>query len=738
MIGSTGRTGAVGGLALAMDYWNRRGPGRRRSPWVRAAIAATALTASTVVLTAAAVPPPATASSPGASIEMALLPSAGPTAINDYVTDPTGFLDSSQASQVRSAATSALSNGIAPYYVLVPDFSGQDPMDWCIESANRSSLPENAVVFVLAYEERDSDWCTSLPADNPIISDSQINGAWQGALDQIRDSNPLQPQAAADAGIYFANQLASAANSGAVTPGQGSNQGSASWGWFWGLLLILGIVVLIVVLVGSKKKGKQGGPAGGAKVTPKSADEAVAQAQQQLLYADEALRAAEDDVQFAKAQFGSARTDAFSQAVTRARAGLTDAFTLLPRIDDAKSPQEKAAIAGQISQIVGSVMPPVKAEQDQIQASREREIGAEQQIADVQARINEARADIPREQQHLADLALRFTPTQLASLQDKPQLAGAFLDAAERHLQEAKMQVVTNRSAAVESVDSAASQLALALGALDSIKAAEKTIGESDRVLAAAIASISSDLNDVTRLAANQAAFQALVADAQAAIAAGQQARSGGGDPLSALERLRSAEGALDQALAPLRSTDEQRQRLAAQANERLAAAEALVSQANAQAQSGRAGMSLSARTEASNAVAQLGIARQTLQTDPVASINASTAAEQHARNALTQIQQTPMYPQQQRGGSNNSMLWGMLLGSMLSGGGGGGGGYRGGSSYGSRNAGFGGSSGGMFGGGSGGFRGSSGGGRSSGFRGGGFSGGGGFRGGGGGRSGKF
>lgn len=618
-----------------------------------------AMTALLAALALVLLPGPAAVATPA--------PATSPTPVGDVVTDPTGFFGAAEVQQLRQAAASTREQGLSPYFVVVPDFSGWDGSDWCVASADASNLPNTAIVYVLAYEDRDSDWCTALPENSPIISDDQIEDAWYESLDLLADSDPLEPAAAADAGVYFAKQLAAQAktdgSSGAAAPSP-STSGGSSWGPFLVFMLALVAIAVFFLFRSSKKQPKTG------KATKQNTEQLVTAAQQQLVAADELVRAAEDEVQFARAQFGPAKTDQLAAAVKTARSGLTDAFTLLPRLDTASS-SEKAQIAQQITNTLSSVMPPVKAAQEQLQADRDREIGAETQLLDLQERIAEARRSLPSEQKRLADLGLRFTPTQLASLQDKPAMAEKLLDSAADHLNDARLQLATNRASAVESIDTASTQLALALSALEAVRNAETQIGDSDRVLAAAIASISSDLDDVSRLASNQLSFQALVSDAQAAITEGQAARAGRGDPLGALAHLRSAEDALDQALAPLRGADEQNRRMAAQATERIAAAEALVGQAQMQAQAAGGRLSLQTRTAVSNAASSLSSAKASLQSNPSASISASNAAEQQARAALSQMASMPAYSQAPRRSSSNSMLWGMLLGSMMSGGGG-------------------------------------------------------------------
>ncbi len=584
-----------------------------------------------------------------------------PVQINGPITDPTGFFDSTQTNRLKQAADQVRPHGVVPYMAIVPDFSGMDPLDWCVDAADGSGLPSNAIVYVIAYQERDSEWCRG--PNDAAVSDEDVEQAFVAALDVLAETDPLLPATAAEAGIVFFHDLAASASGGAVggVSSSSSNDSSGS-GAFWVLILLLGGVGGFFVFRGKKRKGKQG------KANKANVEEQVQATKQQLLYADEALREAEEDAQFARAQFGSAKTQALASAVTTARSGITQAFELLPGLDEGTN-QQKAAVADQITQILQTVMPPVKEAQDQLQAVRDREIGAEQQLKDLQDRIAQTRSDIPTEQRRLADLGLRFTPVQLASLKEKPELAEKLLDSAQEHVEEARKQLPTNRSGAVESLDTAARQLALAMAALESVKSAEETIGQSDRVLAAAIASISSDLDDVSRLATNQAAFQPLVADAQAAVQEGQAARRGDGDPLQALAHLRSAEEALDTSLAPLRSEREQAQRNEALALERLAAAEALVNQAQLQAQAGGAAVPLSARGALTNATKQLQLAQRNLKTNPTASIAASSSAEQHAQTALAQTMNMPIYQQNRRGGGSN-LLWGMALGSMMSGGG--------------------------------------------------------------------
>ncbi len=692
-----------------------------------------------------------TANVASAATPPGLLPSSAPLELSEPVTDPSGFLTTAEAGSVRNAIATTAGRGVATYVAIVPDFSGYDATDWCSQSGNLSSLQEDSVVFVLAYEERDSSWCTNIPEGSSLISDRAIDNAWDKALAIASESDPLDSQHAAQAAVAFVEGVGSKIGSSGI-----GSSGEGGGGFFFFIIAILVIIGIIFAFRSSKKKKAKLAAAGGApgamrggKLTQQQKQQQVDMAQQQLLASDEALRNAADEVEFARAQLGYAQADKLGAAVQNAQRGIADCFLKLPQMQDAQTLDQKAQIASQILQTIAQVMPPVHDAQEELKALRDNQTNAESRLRDLRARLQEAEKRADSSEHTLRDLSMKFSPTQLASLQKQPQVAKAFIEAARQNCQEAQDYMQSDRPAAVEALDRATGQLASALAAIDAVSGAEQAITESNQVLGNAIASITADLDDVSRLASNQANFQPLVQDAQRAIQAGQAARNGQGDPLAALQQLRQAEDALDQALAPLRSAQDQMQRTTNLAAERIAAAQTMVSQAEMAVRSNRSASNLGARSSLSNAQAQLGTARSLQATDPAGAINAANSALASAQNAVISMQNAQPQVINHRSSGSNSMLWGMILGSMMGGNRRSYGGYdHYGSSWGSSrpaNRGFGTSrqprrrSGGTFGGGrsSGGFGGggSSGGRSSGGFRG--SSGSGGFRGGGGGR-GKF
>ena len=179
--------------------------------------------------------------------------------------------------------------------------------------------------------------------------------------------------------------------------------------------------------------------------------------------------------------------------------------------------------------------------------------------------------------------------------------------------------------------------------------------------LAAAIGSISADLSDVERLDTDPATFTPLVADARAAISEAQDALANNGDPLAALEHLRSAEATLDAALAPLRTSQEAHDKAFSAATSQIALAESAVGQAQRYVQGRRGAIDLQVRGTLNNAEQALQAAHDSLDSNPQAAVTHAT----NARTLADRVMSTPIQPTTATwGGTGNSN--GSFTGSSL------------------------------------------------------------------------
>src|SRR5690606_3380121 len=99
------------------------------------------------------------------------------------------------------------------------------------------------------------------------------------------------------------------------------------------------LTVVGVVLIARRSRSQRAAPLAGRTDAGSS-----------LVRADDAVRAAEDELAFALAQFGEERTRDFAAALDRARGDLRRAFELQHRLDDVnpESPQRARGLAREI------------------------------------------------------------------------------------------------------------------------------------------------------------------------------------------------------------------------------------------------------------------------------------------------------------------------------------------------------------------------------------------------------
>ena len=220
---------------------------------------------------------------------------------------------------------------------------------------------------------------------------------------------------------------------------------------------------------------------------------------------------------------------------------------------------------------------------------------------------------------------------------------------------------------------------------LDGIDSAGEILGQAGRRLDVAVASITADIADAARLAPADPAVTARAAEAQAAVAEAQAARSGG-DPIAALRRLTEAEAAIDAALAPFRESAEQAARASALLRDTIGRVDSQVRATNAFIETRRGAVGPEARTRLSEAVRYLGEARALQPSDPVRALSTAQQADSLAQAAAQLAQRDASAWEAQQngpgmfgggsgGGSNvgGMVLGGILLDQILRGGGGGG-----------------------------------------------------------------
>lgn len=593
---------------------------------------------------------------------------ASPMSISDSVTDPDGWLSSADRSTIESATSRAASSGKPVKVVVVANFSGTDANSWCQQTVERSSLTNGTVVYVIAYDQRRDAACSFNGAPS-----SSLQSAVRASESQLTP-NPLTSSAVANGVNAFVNTLLSGtSNSGSSStnssyssnPGATDDDGSSLISLSVMFLLLVGGVIAIAIAVARSSRRNRLAAQQAAQVDAESAARAAQEANRQLLSADEQVRTATDELNYARAQFGLNSTDEFARAIEAGKAAVSRGFSAQAQMNSATAPAEQLRLATAIMQDLGANMNPLSTIQASFATKRAEQASLPERIAEARERLAEELTDLERAKSELASISTLYPAQMLASLQDNPEQAAALLTSARTALDTAEASAPTDRAHAASALDTALRALTMANHQTDAIFSAKSDLDAIRDRLVSAISSISSDITDVNELNTDPAVFNPLVADAHAAIAEAQAALANTGDPLAALEHLRMSEATLDAALEPLRTKEEAYEKARTAAEAQISLAESAVSQAERYVQGRRGAIDLDLRSTLNNAETALSTARRSLEDDP-------EAASTHAMNARALADSVMATPIQNFGGSwgqpttGNGSYTGSSLGDFL------------------------------------------------------------------------
>ena len=593
---------------------------------------------------------------------------ASPMSISDSVTDPDGWLSSADRSTIESATSRAASSGKPVKVVVVANFSGTDAESWCQQTVEHSSLTNGTVVYVIAYDQRRDAACSF---NGP--SSSSLQAAVRASEKQLTP-NPLTSSAVANGVNAFVNTLlngTSNSGSSSTNPSYSSNPGATDddvrplVGMSVMFLLLVGGVIAIAIGVARSSRRNRLAAQQAAQVDAESAARAAQEANRQLLSADEQVRTATDELNYARAQFGLNSTDEFARAIEAGKAAVSRGFSAQAQMNSATAPAEQLRLATAIMRDLGANMNPLSTIQASFATKRAEQASLPERIAEARERLAEELTDLERAKSELSSISTLYPTQMLASLQDNPDQAEALLTSARSALDTAEASAPTDRAHAASALDTALRALTMANHQTDAIFSAKSDLDAIRDRLVAAISSISSDITDVNELNTDPAVFNPLVADAHAAIAEAQAALANTGDPLAALEHLRMSEATLDAALEPLRTKEEAYEKARTAAEAQISLADSAVSQAERYVQGRRGAIDLELRSTLNNAETALSAARRSLEDDP-------EAASTHAMNARALADSVMATPIQNFGGAwgqpttGNGSYTGSSLGDFL------------------------------------------------------------------------
>ncbi|GAA4876999.1 TPM domain-containing protein [Serinicoccus chungangensis] len=647
-----------------------------------------------------------------------------PSYLEDAVHDPADVLsDAEEAAATEQIEALREETGLQLFVAYVDTFEDSSGAtvggeEWATLTAEESEMGTGDLLLAVAVDQR----AYGVGDAGGTLSPEQVETV------QLQDIEPRLAEddwagAVEGATAGFAREYAGDSSGGAAGGADDDQVQPTSSGGLGGAFPLLFFAPLVVGGVAMAVRSRQRRPDPGAPVPPRaqgrSLPELHREAAEALVGMDDAVRSAGEELDFARAQFGTQRTEAFGAALERARRSAREAFSLRQQLDDDTEEPESVqrGMLARILELTGTARAELDAQTQEFARLRSLQDRAPQFLAELATRARETRERLPAAEQELRGLAARHPARALATVRGNLAQATNLIDSADGFVTAGRQSLERDdRAAAVAAARAAEESVGQAATLLDQVSTADAELRGAEEAIGAGIASLSADLQDARRLGGSEPTVTQAVHRARAAIEQAQASRDGG-DPLRALAELDAAEHDLDALLEPLRESDRHQAKLRGDFEARVSRVGARLRSIDQTVATRRGAVSSGARTRISEALRLYDDAVARATESPTAAMQLLTRAEQLGEQALTEAQRDadqwggpggfggPSSGRGQRGIDPWSLVLGGILSGMgsshrHSGGWGGGGSFGGGSG-----GGFGGGSfgGGSFGGGGGG-----------------------------------
>ena len=572
-----------------------------------------------------------------------------PLTTSGHVTDPDGFLSDEQRETIETPAKSFYSTYTTYIDVaVIPNFSGQEPSAWCKAALKQSRSAQQGILYVVAYKDGTNVSCAGVELAKDSSTRPMLDGALRAARNKHK-TTPLTPEEAAAGTRTFIESLRSDYDFRARNAAENSKRRQAEEkrreeekkeeakrnrgaNIIISAVIVIAIVSNLWVWIRKQREYEYGEPPTvdvDEEPTPivdtvrRDALRAAAEARRRLSEAEEQVRAAEEDWNFARAQFGSAAAEEYGRRLEAAKAAIARGFDTHKQIEQTPDSHAKRRLATTITEDLDKNLPPLQDARKEFAAQREKRSSLPTQLADARERLVEELADLERSKEELSSIAGLYTESMLASLQDNPQRAEQLLESARAALETADAHIDTDATRAASALDTAQRALTMANAQTDAIFSAKTDLDAFRERLTASIGSVSAALSDAKQLDSSDA-FSPLLDEAEATIARGQRALVSDEDPLGALESLRDVELRLEAVLAPLMTQEDARRKAKETAQRHIRDADAALAWARKYLKDHEGSALLDVNKLMSEAEQAMTEAREALDEDP---LRASAAA---------------------------------------------------------------------------------------------------------------
>lgn len=627
-----------------------------------------------------------------------------------YVTDRSGVVSASD----RAAAEATLEKlrdeaRIDLFMVLVPDFtSPSDSEQWTDATAGGNGLRADQYLISVATEGRTF---TMWRHDDGRMTVAERDRILDAMLPDLRDSD-------------FSAAVVAAADEAYDIYVQGPQRTAQTWSVVGILALVAVVVIVVVLLVRRSRRRAAERAAREAQIV-----EVAKQADIALVRTDDLVRSSEQEMEYARAQFGDAAIGEFVAALETSRKNLDEAFSIKQRLDDEipDSDEERLDWNQRVLQLCSESTQVLEERKADFDALRRLEQNAPAALENVRRLRSAAGAEIDRAEQILTALTAAYAPGVVSPVAGNIAEARSRMAFTDTQLLEAEQRIAAGETGdAAIAIRAAEGAVQQATQLEDAIEKLQTDLRSADDRALAIIAELNGDISTARSLPDAQGQVAQAIAAAEQAIHRAQaQLGPAGRDPLAALRILDAANAGIDAVISRVRDEQARIQHARAALADAVRRADLQISSAENFILNRRGAVLSQARTRLAEAQSSRSHALRLADADPVQALALAQRADRLATEALRHAQNDVDSWGGVGGGGRGgddalgAVLGGILIGQLTGGRGRGGGWGSGGG-------------GGMFGGGSSGGGGFFGGGGGGGFSVGGFGGSGGSSGGGG------
>jgi uncharacterized membrane protein YgcG len=615
-----------------------------------------------------------------------------------FVLDEAGVLSGGDEAQAQQRLEQLKADsGLDLWVVYVDEFTNPTSSEeWANTTAEQNGLGPTQYLLAVATEGR--QFYLSGDSAGPVSQDDLA------AIEQL-----IQPALAADDWLGAID----AAATGLDDAADGGLGGAGGAGGFpvglIAVLVIAAIAIVVIVLVVRNRRRKVGAPSGPGAPPVEQIDlkELERRAASALVQTDDAVKTSDQELGFARAQFGDAATVEFQQALQTARENLNRAFTLKQQLDDA-TPDSEAQARSWNAEIIrlceeaNAGLDDKAADFDEL---RRLEQNAPESLARVQEQRAQAAAAVDAADERLRALGATYAPEALVTVADNPAQARQRIAFADEQIAAAEAALGAGKGGeAAVSIRAAEEAVGQAVLLEDAIEKLGKDFAEGERSAAALITELEGDIAAASALPDADGRVASVVAATRQQVDAARTNLAGTARrPLAALQSLEAADSQIDGVISGVRDAAAKAQRAQQLIGQQIMQAQAQVSAAEDYVVARRGAIGAEARTRLAEAGAALVQAQQLQSANPEQALQYAQRANQLAAQAIQYAQHDVSAFQgggmggmlgggggDSGGGMMGAILGGIVINSLLGGGGGGGssgglGGMLGGGSRGGR-----------------------------------------------------